>query len=207
VGTTPWMAANVLPPAIKAFRQHRPDLRIRLFVGNQGTIVRRVVAGKLDLGLGIFGMIPEVRGVPFFRFSLMVVRPDNNADFNRVSTKWSALNGESLISLTSNYPHSQLIDTQLAKSGISCKRAQTVNLLDTQISLVESGEGIAIIPSFGLPACRSRKVTMSELVEPVVTLEFRQISHRGRRLQEEASEFSAFLKKYIATWAGEAGIL
>jgi len=137
----------------------------------------------------------------------MVVRPNKNADFNRVSTKWSALNGQTLISLTSNYPHQQLIDTQLVNSGISWKRAQTVNLLDTQIGLVEAGEGIAIIPSFGLPACRSRKVTMSELVEPVVTLEFYEISHRGRRLQEEAAEFSAFLKNYIATWAGEAGIL
>jgi DNA-binding transcriptional LysR family regulator len=207
VGSTPWIAANVLPPAIKAFRQHRPDLRIRLFDGNLGTVARRVAAGKLDLGLGIFGRMPGVRGVPFFRFSLMVVRPDQNADFNRVSTKWSALNGQTLISLTSNYPHQQLIDTQLAKSGISWKCAQTVNLLDTQIGLVEAGEGIAIIPSFGLPACRSRKVTMSELVEPAVTLEFHEISHRGKRLQEEAAEFSAFLKKYIATWAGEAGIL
>jgi DNA-binding transcriptional LysR family regulator len=71
----------------------------------------------------------------------------------------------------------------------------------------EAGEGIAIIPSFGLPACRSRKLTTSELIEPVVTLEFHQISHRGRKLPEEAEEFSAFLKKYIAVWAGEGGIL
>src|SRR5579871_596127 len=28
VGTTPWIAANVMPPAIRAFRQQRPDLRI-----------------------------------------------------------------------------------------------------------------------------------------------------------------------------------
>jgi hypothetical protein len=48
---------------------------------------------------------------------------------------------------------------------------------------------------------------MSELVEPTVTLEFHQISHRGRKLPEESAEFSAFLKRYIATWAGEAGIL
>jgi LysR family transcriptional regulator, carnitine catabolism transcriptional activator len=207
VGTTPWMAAHVLPPAIGAFRQHRPDLRIRLFDGNLGTVARRVAAGKLDLGLGIFGEMPDIRGVPFFRFSLMVVRPARNTDLHRPSTKWSALNGESLIALTSNYPHQQLIDTQLAKNGISCRYAQTVNLLDTQIGLVEAGEGTAIIPSFGLPACRSRKVTMSELVEPVVTLEFQQITYRGRKQQEEASEFSAFLKKYIASWAGEAGIL
>jgi LysR family carnitine catabolism transcriptional activator len=87
------------------------------------------------------------------------------------------------------------------------KRGQTVNLLDTQIGLVEAGEGIAVIPSFGLTACRSRKVSMSELVEPIVTLEFYEISSRGKRLPEEAAEFSAFLKNFIAAWAGEAGVL
>lgn len=207
VGTTPWMAAHVLPPAIKAFRQHRPDLRVQLFDGTLGAISQRVVAGKLDFGLGIFGKIPDIRGVPFFRFSLMVLRAHKNADFNRLSTKWSALNGASIISMSADYPFQELIDTQLAKSGISYMRVHTVNQLDTQIGLVEAGEGIAIVPSFGLPACRSRQVTMSELIEPVVTLEFHQISHRGRKLPEEAAEFSVFLKKYIATWAGEAGIL
>ena len=73
--------------------------------------------------------------------------------------------------------------------------------------MVEADEGIAIIPSFGLPACLNRKVTMSELVDPVVTLEFYEISHRGRKLSEEAREFSDFLKRYIASWAGEAGVL
>jgi LysR family carnitine catabolism transcriptional activator len=41
-----------------------------------------------------------------------------------------------------------------------------VNLLDAQIALVEAEEGIAIIPSFGVPACRNRKVVMSQLVNP-----------------------------------------
>jgi hypothetical protein len=58
----------------------------------------------------------------------------------------------------------------------------------------------------GARPCRNRKVTMSELVDPIVTLEFYEISHRGRKLPEEAGEFSAFLKRYIASWAGEAGI-
>jgi LysR family transcriptional regulator, carnitine catabolism transcriptional activator len=207
VGTTPWIAANVLPPAIRSFREHRPDLNIRLFDGNLDTVAKRVAAGKLDLGLGVFGRMPGIRGVPFFCFSLMVVRPDKNADFNRVSTKWSALRGQTLISLTKNYPHQQLIDAQLVKSGVAFKRGQTVNLLDTQIGLVAAGEGVAIVPSFGLAACRSRNVSMSELVEPTVTQEFYEISSRGARAPEEVAEFSAFLKKYIASWAGEAGLL
>lgn len=207
VGSTPWIAANVLPPAIRAFRQQRPDLRVRLYDGNRGTVARRVVAGKLDFGVGIFGRMTDIRNTPFFRFSLMVVRPTSATALPKASMKWSALSGESLISLTSNYPHQQLIDTQLADSGLAPKRAQTVNLLDTQLGLVEAGEGVAIVPSFALPATRNRKLTMSELVDPLVTLDLDQISHRGRKMSDEAVEFSTFLKKYIATWAGEGGLL
>lgn len=207
VGTTPWLAANVLPPAIKEFREHRPDVKIRVFDGNRSAVARRVTAGKLDLGLGIFDKMPGIRRAPFFRFSLMVVRPDKNAAFNRVSTRWTALAGQTLVSLTPDYPYQQLIEKQLDKTGVVYARGQTVNGLDTQLGLVEAGEGIAIVPSFGLPACRNRKVTMSELVDPVITLEFHAISHRGRSLPQEAVEFSAFLKRYIAGWAGESGIL
>src|SRR5579863_1163123 len=190
----PWLAAHVLPPAIQQFREHWPDVRVRLFDGDRIEVARRVIAGKVDLGLGIFERTPGVRRAPFFRFSLMVVRPDRNAGFNRVSTRWTALAGQTLISLTPDYPHQQ----QIEKAGVSYTCGQTVNLLDTQIGLVEAGEGIAIIPSFGLPGCRSRKVAM---------LEFYEISHRGRKLPEEAAEFSGFLKRYIARWAGDAGIL
>jgi LysR family carnitine catabolism transcriptional activator len=207
VGTTPWLAAHVLPPAIQQFREHRPDIRVRLFDGDRIEVVRRVIAGKVDLGLGIFERTPGIRRAPFFRFSLMVVRPDRNAGFNRVPTRWTALVGQTLIFLTPDYPHQQQIEKQLEKAGVSYTCGQTVNLLDTQIGLVEAGEGIAIIPSFGLPACRSRKVAMSELVDPVIALEFYEITHRGRKLPEEAAEFSGFLKRYIARWAGAAGIL
>ena len=73
--------------------------------------------------------------------------------------------------------------------------------------MVEADEGIAIIPSFGLPACGNRKVVMSRLIDPVVNLEFDQISNRGKKLPPGADEFSAFLETCIARWAGGAGVL
>jgi LysR family carnitine catabolism transcriptional activator len=82
-----------------------------------------------------------------------------------------------------------------------------LNALDTQIAMVEAGEGIAVIPSFGLPACRNRKVVMIRLINPVVTLDFHQIRNRGRKLPPAAEEFTSFLKSYIARWAGRAGVL
>ena len=47
-----------------------------------------------------------------------------------------------------------------------------MKLLETQIALVEARESIAIVPSFGMCACRNGKVTMSALIDPVVNLDF-----------------------------------
>jgi DNA-binding transcriptional LysR family regulator len=112
-----------------------------------------------------------------------------------------------LISLSTGYPHQQLIDKHLAQARVKPQIGSVVNLLDTQIALVEAEEGIAVIPSFGLPACRNRKVMLSPLINPTVRFDFHLISSRGRKLPPEAAEFTTFLKNYIATWAGRAGVL
>jgi LysR family carnitine catabolism transcriptional activator len=197
IGTTPWFAANVLPPAIKEFRDRYPDLQVQLFDGHLRAIARRVEANRLDFAVGIFNRMPGIQRVPFFRFALMLARPDDGRPIRHNTSQWSALGGETLISLTKDYPHEQLIRKQLARLGIACQRGQTVNLLDTQIGLVEAGLGIAIIPSFGVLASRNRKVRITQL-DPLVTLEFHEITNRGRKLPPEAVEFGAFLKTYIA---------
>jgi LysR family carnitine catabolism transcriptional activator len=207
LGTTPLVAANILPPAIREFRKQRPDVQIQLFDADLPTLIQMVEAGKLDMSLGIFKAMPDVRREPFFRFSLMVARAAKDDILPRKTTTWSALEGETLISLSPGHPHQQLIDKHLAQAGVKVQIGSSVNLLDTQIALVEAEEGIAIIPSFGMPACRNRKVVMSQLINPVVRFDFHMISRRGRELPPGAEEFTFFLKSYIALWAGRAGVL
>jgi LysR family carnitine catabolism transcriptional activator len=207
VGVTPLVAANVLPQAIREFRGRRPDLRIRLYDGDLKAILRRVEAGKLDIGLGIFKRVPGVRRTPFFRFSLILIRAEQEGAPGRATMTWGELHGQPLISLAADNPTQQLIDRQLASAGVVCPRETVVNLLDTQIALVEANEGVAIIPSFGLPVARNRKVTMTQLINPVAQLEFHQISNRAKPLPPDAAEFTVFLKTYIARWAGRSGVL
>lgn len=207
LGVTPLVAANVLPPAMQEFRKQRPDIRIQLFDADLPTLIKMVEAGKLDLSLGIFKAMPDVRREPFFRFSLMVARAAKHDTPVRKSTSWSALDGETLIALSSGHPHQQLIDKHLAQAGVRVQIASTVNLLDTQIALVEAEQGIAIIPSFGMPACRNRKIVVSPLINPVARFDFHLISSRGKELPAGADEFTSFLKSYVATWAGRAGVL
>ena len=103
-----------------------------------------------------------------------------------------------MISLPSFSPIQQLVDKHLAQSGVVPRQSVSINLLDTQIAMVEADEGVAVIPSFGLPACRNRRVVTSRLINPVVDVEFHQISNRGKKLPPGTDEFSAFLKSFFA---------
>ncbi len=65
-----------------------------------------------------------------------------------------------------------------------------MNLLETQIGLVEANEGIAIIAWFSMMACHNRQVNVSELIEPIVHLElyqdqqsWKETSGRGEGVQ------------------------
>jgi DNA-binding transcriptional LysR family regulator len=145
--------------------------------------------------------------MPFFRSSLAGVRPEGAPHRRGAGVAWSTLKGETLIGLAPPSPLQQLIDKHLARAGVVPRDALALNSLDTQIAMVEAGHGIAVIPSFGLPACRNRRIVMNRLINPVVTLDFHQIQQRGKKLPPEAEKFTAFLQRYIARWAGAAGIL
>jgi DNA-binding transcriptional LysR family regulator len=207
IGTTPLVAASILAPAIREYRGLRPDVRVLLFDGNVATLEEKMQAGALDIALGIFGPVAGLRRTPFFRFSLALIRPGQPGSAGPTATSWAQLEGQTLISLdASYYPHQRLIDKQLAKLRIRCRRDQVVNLLDTQIALVEAEQGLAIVPSFGLPVARPRNVVMSRLVNPEVHLQFHHLTDRGRKLPQSADEFTLFLKSYMARWVGIVGV-
>lgn len=207
VGAPPLIACEILPMAIKAFHEQRPDLRVQLVDASLSTLMQRVVTGELDVAVGIFSRAADVRRVPLFQSSLMVIRPHSEPAEHRATTTWAALNGAQLISLPAESPLQMLIDGHMAKSRIVTRTSMVLNLLETVISMVEAGHGIAIIPSFGVPACRNRRVVMSRLVNPVVVLEHHLIRSRARKLPTGANDFVAFLQSYIEQWMSSARVV
>jgi len=201
------VAANLLAPAIKAFRTHRPGVGIRMFDADLTTVMDKVESGAIDMGIGVFNPSSTLRRVRLFRFSFIFIRSADAAATPATSTTWSAAAAEPLVVLPAASPVQRVIDRQLAASGGRAGATVTVNALDTQIAMVEAGEGSAIIPSFGLPVCRNRDVVMSRLVGPAIVMDFHQIRARGRRPSPAADDFAAFLESYVSRWAGRAGVL
>lgn len=207
-GAPPSWSSGMLAQAIRDFRSRRTDFRLQLVDVDAATIQQKVEAGELDMGLGFFFKhLPGIRRIPMYRFSLMVVRPRAGNARRRSSTNWSSLKGERIIALQPSLPIRQLIDRHLARAGVTYEPSLVLNYLNTQLAMVAAGEGIAIVPSFSLPECQSRKLVMSRLINPVVPLDFLQIRRSGRKLPAIAEEFTSFLRGYIATWAEHSGVL
>jgi DNA-binding transcriptional LysR family regulator len=199
---------SVLAPAIRVFQSHHPDLRFQFFDSDTASVMEKVRSGALDMGMGVFFRhLPGIRRIPLFRFSLMVIRAESRQQAAPAAVPWSALKGEKIIALPSSIPLQQLVDRHLAKAGVAYQPSLTVNYLDTQIAMVEAGQGVAIIPSYGLPACRRRKLVMIRLIDPVVPLDFSQIRRGGRKLPTVVEDFTSFLQTDMASWAGLSGIL
>ena len=206
VGAAPLIAANLLPQAIKNFRANRPAVQIRVFDANLTSVIEAVQSGTIDMGIGVFRAASGIRRVRLFRFSFILIRPEAAAPWG--STTWSAAaTADTLIVLPASSPVQHFITRHLAQAGTRPVTTVTVNTLDTQIAMVEAGEGVAIIPAFGLPVCRNRNVAMTRLVNPVVTMDFHEIRSRGKKPPEAADDFAAFLHSHVSRWAGRAGVL
>ena len=206
VGVGLMLASNMLPQAIAEFYTQRPDVRVELRDVDLSTVLQEVKAGNIDIGFGSFESSPGIRRTPFFRFSLMLIRPEFGLGGHRTSYPWSALRNERLILQAPPAPSRRVIDEQLSRLGLSSQSALSLNRLDTVVAMVEAGHGIGIVPSFVLPVCQYRKVVMSRLVNPKVNIDFHQIRNRGRKLSEAADDFASFLQAYIARWSGRAGM-
>lgn len=208
IGAGPLLMTSILAPAIKEFRSRRPEVRFQLFDGAASDTVQKVESGELDMGFGVFfKYLSGVRRTALFRFPLALIRADKDPLFRPATTAWSALKGAQLISQPRSLPLQQFIDKHLVRAGVVYQPTLVVNYINTQIAMVEIGEGMAIIPSFGQLACRDRRVVMSRLVNPVVHVDICQVRRAGRKLPAVAEEFTSLLQTHVAGWAGRSGIL
>ena len=74
IGAASVLSVHILPRAIKEFRLQRPDVRVQLFDADFPTVLQRVAAGTLDIGIGWAKNSPGIRRTPFFRSARVVKR-------------------------------------------------------------------------------------------------------------------------------------
>jgi len=200
IGAAPFPAAEIMPQAISAYAVLNPRVRIELVDAERACLIELLQTGKIDAALitGVREEPPGLTRMPLARFALMLICPARGRRELPLEVPWSEIVGLRLIGLPGDSPIQQLVDEHLVRAGRTTPAEVTCNFIETQLALVESGTGAAIMPTSVASACVKRNVTMHALVEPVAWAEFCWLSSRSRELSPCAEDFGEFLKDYLA---------
>jgi DNA-binding transcriptional LysR family regulator len=204
LGAMPLIAGRLLPGAIGEFARRDPGLDIVLHDGERNRLVPMVSSGELDAAIGCFlEPVAGLRRIPIHRFSLMAIQSPADALRMGRALRWDDMVRARLIGISPDDPVQHLVEHTLQRFGRRDPPDMAFNYLETIIATVATGAGVAVVPSFVVPACREYKLAMWPLTDPVVPVDLYQIADRGRRLPAGTEEFNEFLKGYIAQWADE----
>jgi DNA-binding transcriptional LysR family regulator len=199
VGATPLVASRLLPAVCAALRRQDPEVTVQIVEIQRDPIQEQVLHGELDMGLGIF-LAPRagLTRRKLFSSRLYAVSSaagtKNDEGRDETSVRWNSLRGVPLVTLQPANPVQQLIDRYLPMPRDAPRASRyAVNHIETQIAMAEIGTGTAVIPSFALPACRSYRVDIRALRDPVVELDFYGITRSGSGANQLAGRFADVL--------------
>jgi DNA-binding transcriptional LysR family regulator len=148
IGASTGPGGIVLSHLLCEFGALNPDLHVVLWVFDTGTIVERVAARELELG--VVGATPRHRGVvfePFFHDEVVLACPPGHR-FAGATITLDELRGAGLIVMQEGAGVRQLIDAELQRAGTRLRDLDVhleLGLQESVTSAVRGGYGVTFI--------------------------------------------------------------
>ena len=168
IGFFLWGAGGFFPRLIREYRRRRPGIRLSLLDMHANAQVQALERGQLDVGLT---RPPDASAEQILRSELLyrdpvvvAVRPDHPFAAGR-EVSISELNGERLV-LAERASNPVLFDSFLtlcAAEGFAPSVVNTSPTWSGLLTLVEAGEGVALVPA-GVRQLRTRGLVFCRLV-------------------------------------------
>lgn len=183
----PSFASNVLPQALREFRDRHPNVEITVEDVIHEQVVDLVDTGRVELG---FCFEPDARPTLAFetlfvdRFVAIVPRqlPVGKSG----SIRWSQLLQREFVALQRPSSMRHAIEQELAREGIELRVAFECHQLATVGRLVAEGLGVSVVPALCEPQMTALGVRCLKLSEPYVRRAVGLLSRRDRELSAAA---------------------
>lgn len=198
VGAPPFLAATVLPQLLIAVRKAHPDLRVRIDDVGVDMIAPHVRNGFCDIGVGTFS--PDEEGVDMQRIlhdRLMVFVTPGHPFTAEEEIPWARLAGQAIVALSRESTIRVLTEIGFESAGIPLRPQLEVRQIHTALSLVESGAGVAVLPTYAFAALRGREISARPLVEPAITRNVSLIAARDRTSSPATVAVGGLLRRVL----------
>ena len=202
LGASTGPAAVAIPVALAEFQRQNPDVRVYLTVSDTHSVVERVAARELELG--IVGAARRHRGVrfePFFSDQVILACPPGHAFAGR-TVSLDELRQETLILMQDGAGVRQVVEDALRRQGVKLRDLDVRLELGLQESVrraVEAGYGVTFISRTAVEADLAGGRLAEARVEGLdVTREISLASATGRARTRVADAFVAFAREQLA---------
>ena len=203
LGASTGPAAVAIPVALAEFQRQNPDVRVFLTVSDTHSVVERVAARELELG--IVGAARRHRGVrfePFFSDQVILACPPGHAFAGR-SVTLDELRGDTLILMQEGAGVRQVVEDALRRQSLKLRDLDVRLELGLQESVrraVEAGYGVTFISRTAVEAdLAAGRLAEARVAGLDVTREISLASATGRARTRVADAFVAFAREQLAS--------
>lgn len=164
IASVPALTTTILPPAIKAFRDARPDVSVVLRSYTALETINMVADHRADIGL-ILGAAAD-RRIEARRLASAEVGcalPPGHPLQNRRILRAEDLRHQAVISLGPQQPVGAILAQAFADAGLPGGIAIETSQSAAACALVRAGAGIAVLDGFGLQEARAQGLLVRPL--------------------------------------------
>lgn len=193
---TPTLAGMLLPPAVQAFAQEYPDIRLRVSDCAPDQFLTRIVGEHVDFGIGTPEHAGgEVQQQTLLRDHLALVCLPEHPLARARQVRWKDLQELPIITGRAGYGVRQLVDLAAAGAGVELRVAGEVSFQSTALWMVASGMGVAIMPTAYVRQSAYQNLVVQVLHEPHVPRDVYIVTKRGRHLSPACEAFLQVLRQ------------
>jgi DNA-binding transcriptional LysR family regulator len=202
IGCLSSLVVRFLPGVISSFNREFPDIRIRVKDDNAAGIQRKLLSGEIDFAINS-RLEPnddiEYRPLLEDPFRLVCLKEHPLAALEEV--RWADIVPYSYIGYDKNTSNRRVIDRALIAAGVRLDAQMELSQLGTLVGMVETGFGVAALPSMACPIgshVASRRLIEEEIFRGVGILRIagRSLTPAAdklvRRIEQERDIFREF---------------
>lgn len=198
IACVPTIARNLLPRLVSDYAQRWPEVRIRIVENHVATLVRQVIDGDVDLGIGFLPtpypgvLLDELMVDPYD-----LACPKDHPLAALAAVTWADLKTHPLIvsGNGTNSGNRRVLDAVLKQLDWEPGRLVQIEHLSTALGLVEAGLGITVVPRSALTPDLRQRLAIKPLGEPQVSRTIGVLRRRGRTLTPAARAFRLTLRR------------
>jgi DNA-binding transcriptional LysR family regulator len=196
IACVPTVGVQYLPRVIQEYSACYPDNRIKILDHASSGVADAVLRREAEFGIHIGGPHhAELTSVPLLEDRFVLICRDDHPLAKRKTLSWKQLGAYPLIFAGEVSGNRPLLDTALARSGVTLQSYYEVQRSSTAVGLVAEGVAAAVVPSLAIQKGAYPAIRVVALADPVISRTLVLVTRKTSHLSPAAQALYDMIRK------------